>query len=410
MGFFRGSALRMAHCIDCFKQHALRTTILFCLLFTGCIVQSVTEPHTFDPALEPTPVPTAVSVAKPTYTAARGTVSRTLTLGGRVVPATETAVSFALNGLVTAVFVASGDLVEAGDLLAELDTSTYLAEKKLAESALAVAQAQVRAVETQQVNDRRRAEIGLQQMQIQLNFAIANAGGKPTPAQQMAIDLLELDVELAQLALDELNAGVDPALLAEVEQAQLRLAEIDALIANAQLVAPVSGTVVRLLVGAGDNVTGGETAVSLADLTQLEIEALVREVDMREMVEGMAAETTFASQPGDTYHVTVNALPPPYGTAENLEASTARFAFNNSADLSDFALGDRLLLELILIQREDTIWLPPAAVRNFQGRNFVVIQEEGDTQRRVDVQLGIESASRVEILEGVTEGDIVVGP
>ncbi|MCA9966549.1 MAG: efflux RND transporter periplasmic adaptor subunit, partial [Anaerolineales bacterium] len=274
----------------------------------------------------------------------------------------------------------------------------------------AVAQAQVMAVETQQVNDRRRAEIGLQQMQIQLNFAIANAGGKPTPAQQMAIDLLELDVELAQLALDELNAGVDPALLAEVEQAQLRLAEIDALIANAQLVAPVSGTVVRLLVGAGDNVTGGETAVSLADLTQLEIEALVREVDMREMVEGMAAETTFASQPGDTYHVTVNALPPPYGTAENLEASTARFAFNNSADLSDFALGDRLLLELILIQREDTIWLPPAAVRNFQGRNFVVIQEEGDTQRRVDVQLGIESASRVEILEGVTEGDIVVGP
>ena len=77
MGFFRGSALRMAHCIDCFKQHALRTTILFCLLFTGCIVQSVTEPHTFDPELEPTPVPTAVSVAKPTYTAARGTVSRT---------------------------------------------------------------------------------------------------------------------------------------------------------------------------------------------------------------------------------------------------------------------------------------------------------------------------------------------
>ena len=49
------------------------------------------------------------------------------------------------------------------------------------------------------------------------------------------------------------------------------------------------------------------------------------------------------------------------------------------------------------------------AVRNFQGRNFVVIQG-GDTQRRVDVQLGIQSDNRVEILEGVTEGDVVVGP
>jgi hypothetical protein len=55
------------------------------------------------------------------------------------------------------------------------------------------------------------------------------------------------------------------------------------------------------------------------------------------------------------------------------------------------------------------LWLPPAAVRDFQGRHFVVIQEE-ETQRRVDVMLGIEGASRVEILEGVAEGDIIVGP
>ncbi|MCB8946756.1 MAG: biotin/lipoyl-binding protein [Ardenticatenaceae bacterium] len=397
MGFFRGGAWRTS------------IFILLGLLLTGCVVQSVTEPHTFDPDLEPTPVPTAVSVAKPIYTVARGTVSRLLTLSGRVVPAQETAVSFGLNGVVTAVFVANGDLVEAGDLLAELDTSAYLAELKLAESALTVAQARVTAVETRQANDRRRAEIALEQKQIQLDFAIAQAGGTPSATQQMAIDLLALDVELAQLDLDELNAGVDPALLAEVDQALLRLEEIEALIANAQIVAPVSGTVVRLLVAAGDNVVAGETAVALADLTQLEIESLVRDVDLREMVEGMAAETTFASQPGDTYNVTLAALPPPYGTAENLEETTARFAFNNPADLANFALGDRLVLELIVAQNDDALWLPPAAVRDFQGRNFVVIQE-GDTQRRVDVQLGIEGDGRTEILEGVTEGDTIVGP
>ena len=380
------------------------------VLLAGCKLDSVTAPHTYDPDLEPTPVPTAVTVAKPTYVVEQGTVSLDLTLGGRVVPATETAVSFGLDGVVTAVFVADGDFVTAGDLLAELDVSALLAERNLAESALAVAQAQVMAVETQLANDRRRAEIALEQVQIRLNFAIAEAGDEPTPAQQMAIDLLELDAELAQLALAELNAGVSPALLAEVEQAQLRLAEVDSLIADAQLIAPVSGTVVRLLVGAGDNAVSGATAVAIADLTQLEIEAFVRDEDMREMIEGMAAETTFAAQPGDTYPVTVSALPPPYGTAEGLEESTARFAFSNTADMVDFAPGDRLLLELSLVQHDDTLWLPPAAVRDFQGRNFVVIQEEGGTQRRVDVQLGIESNSRVEILEGVAEGEIVVGP
>jgi len=47
-------------------------------------------------------------------------------------------------------------------------------------------------------------------------------------------------------------------------------------------------------------------------------------------------------------------------------------------------------------------------VRTFEGRRFVVIKD-GDRQRRQDVRLGIVSSERVEILEGLNEGDIVVG-
>jgi multidrug efflux pump subunit AcrA (membrane-fusion protein) len=383
--------------------------VLLAVFLSGCAIESVTEPHTFDPALEPTPVPTAVAIAKPTYVVERGTVSRDLGLSGRIVPATETAISFPLDGLVTAVYVESGDSVQEGDLLAELDPSTYLAERQLAQTALAVAQAQVAALESQQANNRRRAEIALAQVQIRLDFARAQGGDGPTPEQQMTIDLLELDVELAQLALDELAAGVDPALLAEMEHAQLRLDELDALVASTRLLSPVSGTVVRMVVEVGNNVIGGETAAAVADLTNLEVESLVRDVDLREMVEGMPAEMNFASQPGSVYDVILTALPPPYGTAENLEESTARFAFADPADIADFETGDLVVLDLILAQHDETLWLPPAAVRDFQGRNFVVIQD-GDTQRRVDVQLGIQSSSRIEIVEGVEEGNVVVGP
>ena len=386
-----------------------RFIILLCTFLTGCAIQSVTEPHTFDPELEPTPVPTAVAIAKPTYIVERGTVARNLILSGRVVPATETAVSFPLDGFVAFIHVESGTDVEVGDLLAELDTSAYLVERQLAQTALAVAQAQVTAIETQQENNRRRAEIALQQVQIRLDFAHAQAGETPTPEQQMAIDLLVLDVELAQLALAELEAGVDPALLAEVDQAQLRLDELDMLLTSTQLYAPVSGTVVRTLVDAGDNVVSGATAVTITDLANLEVESLVRDADLREMVEGMPAEMNFSSQPGHSYAVILTALPPPYGTAENLNESATRFALANPADIADFETGDRVSMNLILAQHDNTLWLPPAAVRDFSGRNFVVIQD-GDTQRRVDVQLGIASSSRVEVLAGVAEGDLVVGP
>jgi len=53
--------------------------------------------------------------------------------------------------------------------------------------------------------------------------------------------------------------------------------------------------------------------------------------------------------------------------------------------------------------------LPPVSIRSFQGREFVVIQE-GDGQARADVRLGLESDERVEIIEGVQEGQVVIGP
>lgn len=70
--------------------------------------------------------------------------------------------------------------------------------------------------------------------------------------------------------------------------------------------------------------------------------------------------------------------------------------------------GDLVRVTVVLEQKDGVLWLPPAAIRTFEGRTFVVIQE-GAAQRQVDVTLGIESDDRVEIEEGLVEGDVVVG-
>jgi multidrug efflux pump subunit AcrA (membrane-fusion protein) len=71
-------------------------------------------------------------------------------------------------------------------------------------------------------------------------------------------------------------------------------------------------------------------------------------------------------------------------------------------------LGELATVIITLEQKDNALWLPPAAIRTFQGRDFVVIQD-GDAQRRVDVKLGIKGEDRVEVLEGVQEGQVVVG-
>jgi hypothetical protein len=71
-------------------------------------------------------------------------------------------------------------------------------------------------------------------------------------------------------------------------------------------------------------------------------------------------------------------------------------------------LNEAATVMIQLEQRQDVLWLPPGALRTFQGRDFVFI-EEGGVQRRVDVQLGLRSAERVEVLEGLREGQVVIG-
>jgi multidrug efflux pump subunit AcrA (membrane-fusion protein) len=58
--------------------------------------------------------------------------------------------------------------------------------------------------------------------------------------------------------------------------------------------------------------------------------------------------------------------------------------------------------------KDNVLWLPPQALRVFDGRRFAVVQD-GNDQRRVDVKVGIQTADRVEIEEGLEEGQTVVG-
>jgi multidrug efflux pump subunit AcrA (membrane-fusion protein) len=74
------------------------------------------------------------------------------------------------------------------------------------------------------------------------------------------------------------------------------------------------------------------------------------------------------------------------------------------ATLSDF-----VNVTVLLVDKPASLWLPPQAVRVFEGREYV-ITKDGESQHRVDILTGLRTAERVEILEGLEEGMQVVGP
>lgn len=381
-------------------------SFLMLLLLSSCGLEAVTEPHQVDVANEPTAVPTTAPIDRQTYTVERGDVIKEIGLTGQVVPETELALGFVLAGAVEEVLIERGDSVAEGDVIARLNSEDVSRQLTLAQSALEVVTARLEAVQNQVANNRRRAEIGLEQLQLRRDFLQTAAGESPTPQQQLDLDLLSLEIELAEITLSELASDIDPALQADVDQAQLRVDELNGLLADGSLVAPFSGVATRILVDAGDVVNAEDTAVILANLDQLVVRSFVNDDDLAEMQEGQPVIVALADSPDDPIEMVVQALPPPFGSGERLEENTAVFAPTAPLDLES---GDRVTVRLVVAEQNDTLWLPTAALREFRGRYFVVVQQEA-AQQRVDVEIGLEAEDRVEVLDGVGEGDTVVGP
>lgn len=420
----------------------------------------------------PTPFPTPVVPEKPTYTVERGTVVKTLEFTGRISPVREQELFFKTDGFVATVNIARGDRVQEGDILAELeieDLQSQLAEAEIAlqtseinlakaeqelEDQLQVAQLNLEksklqmaeenanadtaswasaeielnraqeqvadaAYELQKAEDRhweteeqrlpfrealQRAEENLVIAEAQYNDLLASSGTDAISRQ-----ISQIDLTLAELEIEQLQRGVDPLLELDVEKARLNIQEIERQIADARLVAPFDGEILSVSIRAGDTAEARSTVMVLAQPEDLEVTAELGSEVLSEMSVGQEATIRLRNRPEQDFSGTVRQLPYPYGggTVETEEEDTAaRIAFDDP-DVA-LELGELATVVIVLEEKDDVLWLPPAAIRTFQGRTFVVVQEE-DGQRRVDVRLGIESDSRVEILEGVQEGQIVVG-
>jgi multidrug efflux pump subunit AcrA (membrane-fusion protein) len=207
------------------------------------------------------------------------------------------------------------------------------------------------------------------------------------------LKMKDYDVEVAQLALDEINARVD----------------------TAQVKAPFKGTLLSVFITPDRSVEAFKSVMVLADLSNLEVSADLTSTDLQKLQEGMAVTIVAVSGPAKELSGSIRKLPYPYGKADpaasqNEKQDTAtRVSLNEDPATVNLALGDLVRVKVILEKRDATLWLPPQSIRKFEGRRFVVVQDS-DTQRRVDVKIGITSDDRVEILEGLEEGQVVIAP
>ena len=374
------------------------------LVLTGCASQA-----TFGDAItqgEPTPIPTPVVPSKPVYQVERGKIVYERRFFGRISPVITEEFGFEIDGRVLDTAVEHGADVAEGDVLARLNTAALENQLLAAEEELAIASSIFESADSQVRYDSQRAQLGLQMAQLKLDHAINSATDSTDSDEQLNIDLLTLERDLAQVALNELTSGVDPQLRFDVTRAQKRVDELRATIAKAELKAPRSGKLIYFSPDPGEPMLAYDPVAVVADLTVLEITDEMDPDDLNELAEGMPLTIQRAGIPGDVYAGIIASLPSPYGLAAD---EFVHVAFDEQPPAGEFDAGDRMSFTVKIEERDDVLWLPTSAIRQFSGRNFIVVQNEG-IQRRVDVRLGLVGDGRVEILEGAEENQTVIGP
>ena len=382
---------------------------LSALLFAGCaLLPAANLDRSTDGNATPTPIPTAIVPVKPVYTVKRGEIVNELEFSGRIAPVVEEDLFFRNSGRIRSVFNKRNDFVEEGQILAELEIDSL--ERELEAAELEFERSQVRldqAIQSHEYNQR-VADANLEMAKIRLDALRSEAAPDLT-----AIALQEKQVELAELDVRQLAEGVDPLMISDVVRAELNVNKLKADIAESQIIAPFSGQLLSFSIVPGQAIEAYHPVATLAEIDHLEISADLISSQLTDLAEGLPARFMFVSRPGTELSGSIRRLPYPYGsggkgtTVEELDKST-RITIDEQSAATGYQLGDLVRVTVELERKNDVLWLPPQAIRMFEGRRFVVLKE-GDVQRRIDVKAGIETQERVEIEEGLEEGQVVIG-
>jgi RND family efflux transporter MFP subunit len=255
------------------------------------------------------------------------------------------------------------------------------------------------------------AQRSYNEAQARYQLAIAQAN-QAKSVYEVDLELLRKEVEKAEQQLEWLEVGVDPALQQRVESAQIAVERIKTQVENAQLIAPFDGEITAMTAIPGRGVDARKPVAEIADPNEWDITSDLPGNQMDLLEEGMAAQVTLSRAPGQVFEALIQTMPYPYGTGggsvqvEDIDQRTHIVLLD--PDALDLSVGDLVKVTVLVEQSLDTLWLPPAAIRTFEGRRFVMVRIE-DKLRKVDVKLGIEGEDRVEILDGLEEAQIVEG-
>lgn len=212
------------------------------------------------------------------------------------------------------------------------------------------------------------------------------------------------------------NSLADAALA--VQNAQLSLQSAQEALDSYTITSPISGTVIEKNLKAGDQLNGGDSGAMavIYDLSQLELQMDVSELDIGQIQPGQTVEITAGALPGQTFTGVVEKVSVNGTTTDGFTTYPVTILLSEYGDLNP---GMNVSAHIIVERSENALCVPAEAV-NSDGTVLVAgegaFAEDGVTiadPSKIEsrpVTLGRGNQDFVEITSGLEEGETVLLP
>jgi len=222
----------------------------------------------------------------------------------------------------------------------------------------------------------------------------------------------EYNLAKAEDDLATILAGPEPKVVelanARYDAAKATLQEAQAALESATMVAPFDGTIISVGAEMGDLVSANTNVITLADLTDLRILAIVDETDISQVEVGQKATITFDAFPGRRFRGEVLEIPLEGRLVQNVVSYEVPVSLEGASGVS-LRPGMTANLNIVVGRRENVLLVSALAIQQGEDGNVVMVQDSPEGPAvETRVELGLSDGAYVEVVRGLNEGDRVV--
>lgn len=330
----------------------------------------------------------------------RGRISQTVSATGEITSSNLVNVGAQASGQIKKMYVKIGDVVQKGDLLAEIDRTTKMNVLNAEKARLTSYQAQ------------------LESAQVALRSAQRKHDRYAALQREDAVSKEELDnvsdnLAAARARIKELQSAI--------EQTRISINTAQTDIGYTRIVAPISGTIVAVMADEGQTVNANQTTPNIVQIANLELmlnKMQIAEGDATKVRAGQQVRFTILSEPDVPITTVIESVDPglismsqgSYSKSTDTTSSAIYYyarAVVSNAD-GKLAIGMTTQNTVEIASVEDALLVPTVAVKSRGAERFVrVLTEDGQNVEKV-VTVGLKDSMNTEIKSGLNEGEQVI--